>query len=114
MSLTIQRLRVSEFRRRALTTVSSTALVISAASMSGHAYAQSAPAQTAQAPAVEEIVVTGTRVQRDGYQAPTPLTVVGVEELQSSATNNVADYVNTIPAFAGSRSPATTQSSMSA
>ncbi len=39
--------------------------------------------QTAAAP-VEEIVVTGTRVQRDGYQAPTPLTVMGAAELNAA------------------------------
>src|SRR3954465_11055333 len=114
MTSTTQRSRLTSIRRRALTTVSSTAIIISAVSMGGPAYAQTAPAQSAQAPAVEEIVVTGTRVQRDGYEAPTPLTVVGVEQLQASATNNVADFVNNMPAFAGSRTPTTTQSSMSA
>jgi iron complex outermembrane receptor protein len=62
---------------------------------------------------VEEVVVTGSRIVRDGYEAPTPLTVVGVEQLQTSGTTNVADYVNTLPAFAGSRNPTTTNSSMS-
>ncbi len=61
-----------------------------------------------------EIAITGSRIVRgDGYQAPTPLTVVGAEELQSSGTPNVADFVNTIPAFAGSRMPTATNSSMS-
>lgn len=60
-----------------------------------------------------EVSVTGTRIVRDGYQAPTPMTVVGAEELQSSGTPNVADFVNTIPAFAGSRMPNATNSSMS-
>ncbi len=57
--------------------------------------------------------MTGSRIVRDGFQAPTPLTVVGSEELQASGTPNVADYVNTIPAFAGSRMPTATNSSMS-
>jgi len=60
-----------------------------------------------------EISVTGTRIRRDGYEAPTPLTVMGTEEIQSSGTPNVADYVNTIPSFAGSRAPTSTNSSMS-
>ena len=74
-----------------------------------------ASAQDTDAPAsdLEEIQVTGTRIVRDGYEAPTPLTVVGSEAIQSSATSNVADYVNTIPAFAGSRMPTATNSSMS-
>jgi len=74
-----------------------------------------AAAQDSDAASTElaEVSVTGTRIVRDGYQAPTPLTVVGSEELQSSATPNVADFINTIPAFAGSRMPTATNSSMS-
>ena len=60
-----------------------------------------------------EVSVTGTRIVRDGYQAPTPLTVVGGEDIQQSATPSVADYVNTIPSFSGSRMPNATNSSMS-
>ncbi len=71
-------------------------------------------AQSQQEASVEEIVVTGTRVVRDGYQAPTPLTVVGVEQLTNSTASNVADFVNTMPAFSGSRAPTNTNSSMSA
>ncbi len=113
------RLSETSVKRRALATVSTTALVISAVSLSsGHAFAQAAqtaaaataPAQTAE---VEEVIVTGSRIVRDGYEAPTPLTVVGVEQLQTSGSTNVADYVNTLPAFAGSRNPTTTNASMS-
>src|SRR4051812_7999682 len=60
-----------------------------------------------QAPAVEEIVVTGSRVVRDGYQAPTPVSVVGVEQLQPTATSNLADYVNSLPVLSGSATPQT-------
>ena len=42
-----------------------------------------AVAQTAAPATVDEIVVTGTRIVRDGYQAPTPLTVLGEEQLQA-------------------------------
>ena len=109
----------ASFKRGALTTVSTTALAISAMSLGSHhafaAAAQTAAAQTAatQTADVEEVIVTGSRIVRDGYEAPTPLTVVGVEQLQTSGTTNVADYVNTLPAFAGSRNPTTTNSSMS-
>src|ERR1043165_9028986 len=71
-SLTETSVTRPSFKRGALTTVSSTALIMSA--VSGQAHAQ-ATAQTAQAPVVEEVVVTGTRIVRDGYEAPTPLTV---------------------------------------
>ncbi len=87
-------------RRRALvSTVSATALALSAAAP---AFAQ---AQQAQAAPVDEIVVTGTRVVRDGYQAPTPLTVVGIEELLQSPAENLADFVNDLPSVANSTTP---------
>ena len=55
-----------------------------------------AQAQTAQV-SVEEVIVTGTRVVRDGYQAPTPLTVISETEILAAAPSNVADFVNDIP-----------------
>jgi len=54
------------------------------------------------------IVVTGTRVLRDGYEAPTPLTVVSSEQLQRFGASNVADALNTLPQFTGSSTPLTT------
>jgi len=96
-------------KKIALRTASATAILL-ATTIAAHAQAQLAAA----APEVtDEIVVTGSRIVRDGYEAPTPVTVVGVEELQSAATSNVADYVNTIPAFGGSIMPTNTNSTMS-
>ena len=101
-------------RRIALATVSTAALLaMSSIAGSNDAHAQSAGAQAAQAGDVEEIVITGTRVLRNGYEAPTPLTVVGTEEIASQATPNLAEFVNTLPTFGGSISPATTQASVS-
>ncbi|MDP1616341.1 TonB-dependent siderophore receptor [Phenylobacterium sp.] len=83
----------------------------------GVAAAGAASAQTA-APAdvasVEELVVTGTRVVRDGYQAPTPLTVISETEILAAAPSNVADFVNDIPSIVGSATPQTSNASISA
>jgi len=54
---------------------------------------------------LEELVVTGTRVIRDGYQAPTPLTVVASEQLDQQASPNMIDFLTTLPAFAGNYTP---------
>jgi outer membrane receptor protein involved in Fe transport len=89
-------------RRVLASTVSATALIIAAAA--GPALAQAQP-QQAQAAVPEEIVVTGTRVVRDGYQAPTPLTVVGIEELLQAPTENLADFVNDLPSVSNSTTP---------
>ena len=88
------------FKKSALFTTSTLAIAFA-----GAASAQTASSQTAQAGSVEEIVVTGTRVVRDGYEAPTPLTVVGVEQVQAAATNNVIDSLTTLPSFAGNYTP---------
>jgi len=93
---------VHNSRRRVLTSVSAVAL---AAAVSSSAFAQQAE-QVAQAatPTLDEIVVTGSRVVRDGYEAPTPVSVIGVEELNSMATANIADSINRLPALASSLS----------
>jgi len=65
----------------------------------------SAYAGAAQESAAEEIIVTGSRIVRDGYQAPTPLTVVDSSVLENTATSNFADQLNTMPVFSGSLTP---------
>lgn len=63
--------------------------------------AVAAPAASTPAP-VEEVVVTGSRIVREGYEAPTPLTVVSSEQLQNSASPNLMSMLNDMPALAGS------------
>ena len=89
----------------ALGTVSFGALIFSGiAAAQTPPPAQPAQAQTAQAAGIEEVVVTATRIVRDGYEAPTPTTVIGVEQIEQAAQTNIADYVNQLPALAGSAS----------
>ncbi|MBC2667461.1 TonB-dependent receptor [Novosphingobium flavum] len=61
---------------------------------------QAAP-ETGQ-PSAEQIVVTGSRIQKQGYSAPTPLTVLNAEELVRKAPSNVPDALNQLPQFQGS------------
>jgi iron complex outermembrane recepter protein len=71
---------------------------------------------TAQpAPADEgEILVTGSRIRRDGFQNPTPLTVLTQQDIQNtSPTNNIADFVNQMPQLAGSTKPANSRLNLS-
>ncbi|MEG3159391.1 TonB-dependent receptor [Sphingomonas sp. LB2R24] len=73
------------------------------------------PADQAANPAAGEkgaadIVVTGTRVTRDGYQAPTPTTVITADTFHQAAQATVVDYVNTLPALSGSSTPRNTGS----
>jgi outer membrane receptor protein involved in Fe transport len=67
------------------------------------AFAQSAPDQAA---AVGEVVVTGSRTVTNGNKAPTPVTVVSIDQLQALAPSGLADALNELPQFQGSGSPA--------
>jgi iron complex outermembrane receptor protein len=71
-------------------------------------FAQAPTADAAAAPAeLEAITVTGSRIIREGYESPTPLSVVSSEQLQSGAQGNVADMLVTLPQFVASQTPNT-------
>lgn len=53
----------------------------------------------------DEILVTGTRIVRDGFEAPTPVSVIGIAEIQAAAPANIADFVNQMPSLAAGLSP---------
>jgi outer membrane receptor protein involved in Fe transport len=96
---------MSSARRCALATASVAALLAS-----GHAaFAQAAPAEED----LEEVVVTGSRIARDGYDAPTPVNVLGAAEIAATAPANIADFVNTLPSVAGSTTAANSAGSLS-
>jgi len=88
---------------------------VSAVSLAAPALAQEtvpapAPAQPAApdtAPATDqggEIVVTGSRTIRNGNNSPSPVTVVSTQDmLKTSPGQTIAETLNTLPAFAGSR-----------
>lgn len=63
-------------------------------------------ADSDEAPPSQHIIVTGSRVARDGFQAPTPLVVLTQQDIQNtSPSNNIADFVNQLPQLAGSTKP---------
>lgn len=78
------------------------------------AYAQQAAETPADAAAAQastdqatdatpsDIVVTGSRIVRSGYNAPTPVTVIGTDTLTKTAPSNVPDALNQLPQFQGS------------
>lgn len=70
--------------------------------------------QGSQRESGDEVIVTGTRIIRDGFQAPTPLTVLTLEDIQNgSPSNNIADFVNQLPQLAGSTKPANSRLNLS-
>jgi iron complex outermembrane recepter protein len=62
----------------------------------GFAFFGAASAQEA-ATAQEEVIVTGSRIRREGYDAPTPTTVVDNAFMESLGISNVADMITQIP-----------------
>ena len=62
------------------------------------AYAQQAPG-AGEAKAVEEVVVTGSRLVAAGFEAPTPVTVVGKAVIDQRAPANISDVILEQPAF---------------
>ena len=98
------------------------ALFLSACCLAMPAWAQTTPASLPETPptAVQDepvegdVLVTGSRIARDGFQSPTPLTILTEVEIQnSSPSNNIADFVNTLPALAGSTRPANSRLNIS-
>lgn len=57
---------------------------------------------------VGDIVVTGSRVVRNGFQSPTPTTVLGADQLRTAATVTIADTINQLPVFSNSVTSHTT------
>ena len=103
---------VATAKRQVLATASVSAMILGLSA--SQATAQTPAPQAAQGGTVEEIVVTGTRVVRDGYEAPTPLTVVGADQIESAARPSIADFVNTLPALSGSATPQNSSRGVSA
>ena len=52
---------------------------------------------------VSEVVVTGSRVIKNGNSSPTPVTVMPVDELESLRPGPVAEVLSSLPVFSGSR-----------
>jgi iron complex outermembrane recepter protein len=50
----------------------------------------------------EVIIVTGSRVVQDGRDAPTPVTLTPISELQTTTPSNIPDALNKLPQLAGS------------
>nr|WP_321325361.1 TonB-dependent receptor [uncultured Parasphingorhabdus sp.] len=54
-----------------------------------------------------EIVVTGSQIQRSGFEAATPTTAVGTADLERVAAPNIADAINQLPALRSALTPST-------
>ena len=58
-------------------------------------------AASAQEPSTEAVTVSASRIQVQGYEAPTPVTVIGAETLQRDAKVDLGDAIRELPAVGG-------------
>jgi outer membrane cobalamin receptor len=71
------------------------------------AYAQAAGNNAAAASdELTEVVVTGSRLIKNGNDSPTPVTVLSVEDAEAVHPGTVADQLNDMPQFFGSNNQA--------
>lgn len=57
---------------------------------------------------LETITVTASRIERSGFQAPTPTTIVTAVEIERDGALDVAEYLNELPAFFPTATPSST------
>ncbi len=85
---------------------SSAAALVTALLVAAPAIAQTAPAESDDKAAEDSVVVvTGSRIVRDGFDQPTPTTVIGETELRQGERPNLAQVLNDSPAFRPSVTP---------
>lgn len=79
---------------------SSSVLVMSLACVSNAALAQNVSAEEdASAAEQEAIVVTGSRIQRKDFVAPSPIVTVDTDAINNSGSATVDDYLKDLPQF---------------
>src|SRR5690606_9376007 len=106
---------MSRSKRSALTTAVVLALVFAPG-----AFAQAVDdsvneqaSDSVDATTLDAVAVTGSRIVRSGYDTPTPVTMIGEEEIKAHAPINIANVVNQLPAFLGSTTETTNPSGIS-
>lgn len=74
-----------------------------AASMEPAASADGTATASTEAPEdVATVTITGSRIVRQGYTTPTPVTAIDATELADAAHPNIGDTLNELPVFQGS------------
>src|SRR5690242_9606942 len=74
---------------------------VSLAAIGGQAFAQAAQAAAggAEPAALDEVVVTGSRIARTTFTTPTPVTAISEKQLEAKAATTVVDLLRDVPAL---------------
>ena len=102
--LRLQKLNSAGASAKVIGGLSLRTVLLSTIALTPAMYANVAKAAAPAAPqpaAVEEVVVTGTRIVREGYEAPTPLSVIDASALDNRSDPNLAKLLTQMPAFSG-------------
>ena len=83
--------------------VSGLSMLILAGTPIGAAVAESSDKDADKSDQLEEVVVTGTHVSRQGFDAPTPTTVVGEQLLETRAPSVLIDALRFLPQMRGAQ-----------
>lgn len=98
-----------------LKTASALALSAATLGLALPAFAQTAPAAEPEPEqeetSVEEVVVTGSRIARAGFEAPTPVTVTSAEQLTQAQATTLGDALRQLPSLTSSVGPRGAQTS---
>lgn len=73
-----------------------------------------ASAQDQSGSDIESIVITGSRIARDGYDMPTPVSVLSEEDIYAEAPGSVAEFAMSLPSIQGSSTATSSSGSLSA
>jgi outer membrane receptor protein involved in Fe transport len=63
-----------------------------------------APVSAVAQEATESVVVSGSRISLEGYEAPTPVTRIGLEKIERDAKLDIGDLIRELPATGASPS----------
>jgi outer membrane receptor protein involved in Fe transport len=85
--------------RRAVRTalLTSGTIAVGLAGHSQQARAADAPADAEEAPALQEVVVTGSRIATPNLDAISPVTAISAEEFKNQGVTRVEDLLNSLP-----------------
>lgn len=107
-------MRVYKFMDAALATSSAFALMVAFATAARAQEAQpveapadqAAPDEANAAPSSDgDIVVTGSRIVRAGFSAPTPVTIAGADQLSKAAPSTLAESLRQLPSLTNTSGP---------
>lgn len=95
MSCKLNNINKTRFKLNACTLL---LLSLGASAQSTLAFAEEEAVEKQEA-AVERIAITGSRIQRAGFETATPVNVVGKEAIEESGFSNVYDILKSVPSI---------------